>query len=140
MTSREVLNLKDNEEFYIVVLSNPYQLHNPFLRHYGAIKTTEYKKPLGIFKTKFKNKKIEHQYSWTNFDANLDTTGFEHLYWRGRFDKLPNGKQLSDYAQAYSDHISCIVYDDPYKANPLEYLSQNMFLPRMKLNNIMIRC
>ena len=40
MTSREILNLKDNEEFYIVLLSSYYQLNNPFLRHIGTIKTT----------------------------------------------------------------------------------------------------
>ena len=62
MTSREVLNLKDNEEFYVVVLSNPYKLYNPFLRHDGAITMAEYQKPLGIFKTEFKERKIIHEY------------------------------------------------------------------------------
>ena len=127
MTSREVLNLKDNEEFYVVVLSNPYELYNPFLRHEGIVKTTKYQKPLGIFKTKFKERTIEHKYDWSNVDAYIDTTEFDYLYWRGRFDELPAGKALIDYAKYGSDHVYCMVYDDVNKKNPHEYTSCNMF-------------
>jgi hypothetical protein len=126
MTSREILNLKDGEEFYVVLLSSYYQLSNPFLRHYGTIKTTNYQKPLGIFKTKLKDVKIEHKYDWSTVDAYLDTTNFEHLYWRGRFDELPNDKKITDYAQYTSDHVYCMVYDDENKKNPHEHFS-NMF-------------
>ena len=126
MTSREILNLKDGEEFYVVLLSSYYQLNNPFLRHYGTIKTTNYQKPLGIFKTKLKNVNIEHKYDWSTVDAYLDTTNFEHLYWRGRFDELPNDKKITDYAQYTSDHVYCMVYDDINKNNTHEHFS-NMF-------------
>ena len=132
MTSREVLNLKDNEEFYVVVFSNPYKLYNPFLRHNGAITMTEYQKPLGIFKTKFKERKISHEYNWSYVDAFIDTTEFDHLYWRGKFDEIPAGKLLTDYAKSYSDHIYCMVYDDEKEKNPHEHTSCNMFFTEEK--------
>ena len=128
MTSREVLNLKKDQEFYIVVLSNQYQLSNPFLRHYGTVHTTNYQKPLGLFKTKFKNVNIEHQYDWSYFIGDIDTTEFENLYWRSRFDELPEGKEIYEYASYRSDHIECMVYDDETLKNPHEYSSRNMFL------------
>lgn len=127
MTSREVLNLKDNEEFYVVILSNPYELNNPFLRHYGTVKTTKYQKPLGIFKTKFKDKIVKHEYDWSYVDANIDTSEFEYLYWRGRYDEIPTGKELTDYAENCRDHVYCMVYDDENKKNPHEFTSRNMF-------------
>ena len=127
MTSRELLQLKDGKEFYVVILSNQYQLSNPFLRHYGTIKTTNYQKPLGIFKTKLKDINAKHEYDWTYLEANIDTTEFEHLFWRGRFDELPEGKELYDYAQFKSDHIYCMVYDNETKKNPHEFTSKNMF-------------
>ena len=126
MTSREILNLKDNEEFYVVLLSSYYQLSNPFLRHYGTVKTTNYQKPLGIFKTKLKNVNIEHEYDWSTVDAYLDTTNFENLYWRKRFDELPKDKDITEYAQYGSEHIYCMVYDDINKKNPHEHFG-NMF-------------
>ena len=53
ITSRDVIKLKQGEKFWFVVMSEEYKMSNPFLRHYGTVRTTSYQKPLGIFETSF---------------------------------------------------------------------------------------
>ncbi len=128
ITSRDVIKLKQGEKFWFVVMSEEYKMSNPFLRHCGTVKTTSYQKPLGIFETSFKEIiENKHEYDWTYFKAKIDTSEFEGLFWRGRFDELPEGKESHDYAQFHCDEIYCMVYDDPKKKNPHEENSRAMF-------------
>ena len=62
----------------------------------------------------------------------IDTTEFDHLYWRGKFDDIPAGKLLTDYAEYCSDQIYCMVYDDENERNPHEHTSRNMFFSEEK--------
>ena len=127
MKSRDVINLKLGQEFYIVLMSSSYAMWNPFIRT-QVNRPTYYHKPLGIFKTSLREiTENSHKYDWTYFKANFDTTEFEHLMWRGRWDDLPEGKEKFDYAESDSDSVYCMVYDDEGKKNPHEFTSENMF-------------
>lgn len=131
ITSREIIKLKPGDKFWIVMMSNKYIMSNPFLRHYGTVKTTDYQKPLGIFETTLKEiKENEHTYDWTYFKAVIDTTGFEELFWRGRGDEIPEGKESYDYAEWHCDEIYCMVYDDEKEKNPHEYTTRMLFFKR----------
>jgi len=104
MTPKETVNLKVGDEFFIVIMSNAYDFINPFIRtcKYGRSK---YYKPLGVFKTKVteiteksnihSDKNIPTSYY---IEGKIDTSEFEHLIWRGRWDELPEGKESQDYA------------------------------------------
>lgn len=105
MTPQETVNLKVGDEFFIVIMSNSYDFNNPFIRtcKFGRSK---YYKPIGIFKTKVteitekssnihNDKNIPTSYY---IEGKIDTSEFEHLIWRGRWDELPEGKKSWDYA------------------------------------------
>ena len=103
MTPQETINLKVGDEFFIVIMSNAYDFNNPFIRtrKYGRSK---YYKPLGVFKTKVTEINDQHQITsergGTSYyiQGKLDTSEFEHLIWRGRWDELHEGKKICDYA------------------------------------------
>lgn len=102
MTPQETVNLKVGDEFFIVIMSNSYDFINPFIRTSKAGKS-KYYKPLGVFKTKVT--KIDDQHQITSkrgtsyyIQGKIDTSEFEHLIWRGRWDELPEGKEFWDYA------------------------------------------
>lgn len=98
MTAQETVNLNVGDEFYIVIMSNQYNFINPFVRtrKYGKSK---YYKPLGVFKTKV-TEITEKSIKSTSYyiRGKIDTSEFEHLIWRGRWDELPEGKEFYDYA------------------------------------------
>lgn len=103
MTPQETLNLEVGNEFFIVIMSNSYYFINPFIRTCkGGV--SKYYKPLGVFKTKVTeitkksvpgDKNIPTSYY---VEGKIDTSEFEHLIWRGEWDKLPEGKEFWDYA------------------------------------------
>lgn len=102
MTPQETVNLKVGDEFYIVIMSNQYYFTNPFIRTIKGGKS-KYYKPLGIFKTKvteITEKPITFTSKSTSYyiRGKIDTSEFEHLIWRGKWDELPEGKEFYDYA------------------------------------------
>jgi len=105
MTPQETVNLKVGDEFFVVIMSNSYDFINPFIRTCKSGRS-KYYKPLGVFKTKVTE--ITHKSINNNgntaipisyyIEGKIDTSEFEHLIWRGRWDKLPEGKKIWDYA------------------------------------------
>jgi hypothetical protein len=104
MTPQETVNLKVDDEFFIVIMSNSYDFNNPFIRTCKSGRS-KYYKPLGVFKTKVteiteKSSIPGNANTPTSYyvEGKIDTSEFEHLIWRGRWDELPEGKEFWDYA------------------------------------------
>jgi hypothetical protein len=129
MTEREGVKLKIGQEFYIVVMSCAAEMYNPFLRHIGAISTTKYCKPLGIFKTKLISIDEYNVYSsWTFLSGYIDTSEFKDLLLpEGRYDRLPKGKLYTDYASFSCDRFVAMDQFNGKKTPNAEFI-ENMFL------------
>lgn len=129
MTEREGVKLKIGQEFYIVVMSGPAEMYNPFLRHIGNISTTKYCKPLGIFKTKLISIDEYNVYSaWTILRGRIDTSEFKDLLLpEGRYDRIPKGKLYTDYASFSCDLFAAMDQLDGRKTSNAQFI-ENMFL------------
>lgn len=124
MTPQETVNLKVGDEFFIVIMSNSYDFNNPFIRTCKSGRS-KYYKPLGVFKTKVteiteKSSIPGNANTPTSYyvEGKIDTSEFEHLIWRGRWDELPEGKKSWDYAgYNWCSHDFYANFQNPFGDN-----------------------
>jgi hypothetical protein len=124
MTPQETVNLKVGDEFFIVIMSNSYDFNNPFIRTCKSGRS-KYYKPLGVFKTKVteiteKSSIPGNKNTLTSYyiSGKIDTSEFEHLIWRGRWDELPEGKKSWDYAgYNWCSHDFYANFQNPFGDN-----------------------
>lgn len=140
MTEREAVNVNVGDSLYIVVMSNPVQMHNPFLRTMKN-RHTSYRKPLGIFKTtlisKDEDKSVDSSYEdccgkthtikYRKVSGKIDTKPFKHLLLpEGRYDKIPDGMHKYNYTDCSCDWF--VAMDDIRGRTPNASFVENMFL------------
>ena len=98
MTSEQVINLKEGDIVYIVPLSHRYEFINPFVRtrKWGR---SYYYKPLGVYMTTVKKiKEKENIGDSISISGIFDTSPMEDIILRCRYDEIPEGHKITDYA------------------------------------------
>ena len=131
MTEKEAVNVNVGDSLYIVVMSNPVEMRNPFLRT-NKYRHTSYRKPLGVFKTNLISKGEDRtvnsggvHYRYVN--GRIDTTPFKHLLLpEGRYDRIPQGMHKYDYTSISCDWF--VAMDDNGRRTPNASFIENMFL------------
>ena len=140
MTEREAVSVNVGDSLYIVVMSNPVEMRNPFLRTM-KYRHTSYRKPLGVFKTtliiKDEDKSVDSSYKdcsgnkhivkYRKVRGKIDTTPFKHLLLPGgRYDTIPEGMHTYDYTSTSCDWF--VAMDDIDGKTPNASFVENMFL------------